>query len=56
VNEITAIAIDSPTANTIAVVERTPIARSVPAKVMMMGVAVSRPNCRSWVPSSLKQD
>jgi hypothetical protein len=37
VNSTTAIAIDSPTANTVAVVDRTPIALSVPAKAMMMG-------------------
>ena len=53
VNSTTAIAIDNPTANTVAVVDRTPIARSVPAKVMMMGVAVSSPNCASLMVSVL---
>src|SRR5688572_27866 len=47
VNSTTAMAIDSPTADTAAVFDRTPIARRVPAKAMMMGVAVSRPICAS---------
>jgi hypothetical protein len=47
VNSTTAIAIDSPTAETVAVVERTPIALSAPAKAMMIGVAVNNPNCAS---------
>ena len=49
VNSTTAIAIDSPIAHTVSVVDRTPIARNAPAKVMMMGVAVSRPNCASLI-------
>ena len=37
----TAMAIDSPTANTVAVVDRTPIALSAPAKAMIWVFAFS---------------